>query len=123
MRVQGAFVSDKEVSDVVDYLKENQHGQLSIMQAVSREAYEQSTQSTECTDEYSNGDEGMIILQKPARFIIEKKKARSACCSVYYKIGFNRAAQNYGSACRCTVLSDAEEGTKPRKVLMTPEAV
>ena len=52
--------------------------------------------------------------------IIEKEKASIGMLQRVFKIGFNRAARIMDQLCEAGVVGD-EEGTKPRKVLMTKE--
>ena len=55
-----------------------------------------------------------------ARFIIEKDKASIGMLQRVFKIGFNRAARIMDQLAQAGVVGE-EEGTKPRKVLMTKE--
>lgn len=114
-RVQGAFVSDKEVSDVVEFLKNQTLGniydtdvqeKLSSIGSASGGALEESERDQYFTD--------------AARFIIEKDKASIGMLQRVFKIGFNRAARIMDQLCEAGVVGE-EEGTKPRKVLMTME--
>ena len=52
------------------------------------------------------------------RFIIEKDKASIGMLQRVFKIGFNRAARLMDQLAEVGVVGE-EEGTKPRKVLMT----
>ena len=54
------------------------------------------------------------------RFIIDKDKASIGMLQRVFKIGFNRAARIMDQLCEYGVVGE-EEGTKPRKVLMTEE--
>ena len=54
------------------------------------------------------------------KFIIEKNKASIGMLQRVYKIGFNRAARIMDQLCAAGVVGP-EEGTKPRKILMTME--
>ena len=54
------------------------------------------------------------------RFIIDKDKASIGMLQRVFKIGFNRAARIMDQLCDYGVVGE-EEGTKPRKVLMTEE--
>ena len=54
------------------------------------------------------------------RFIIEKDKASIGMLQRVFKIGFNRAARIMDQLCEAGVVGE-EEGTKPRKVLMTAD--
>ena len=55
-----------------------------------------------------------------AKFIIEKDKASIGMLQRVFKIGFNRAARIMDQLCEAGVVGE-EEGTKPRKVLMSME--
>ena len=54
------------------------------------------------------------------RFIIEKDKASIGMLQRVFKIGFNRAARIMDQLADAGVVGE-EEGTKPRKILMSPE--
>ena len=54
------------------------------------------------------------------KFIIEKDKASIGMLQRVFKIGFNRAARIMDQLCDAGVVGE-EEGTKPRKVLMSME--
>lgn len=56
------------------------------------------------------------------KFIIEKDKASIGMLQRVFKIGFNRAARIMDQLAEAGVVGE-EEGTKPRKVLMSPGAV
>ena len=53
-----------------------------------------------------------------AKFVIEKDKASTSMLQRVFKIGFNRAARIMDQLCEAGIIGE-EEGTKPRKVLMT----
>ena len=67
--------------------------------------------------EKASGEKPSIKL---ARFIIEKDKASIGMLQRMFKIGFNRAARIMDQLAQAGVVGP-EEGTKPRKVLMTKE--
>ena len=54
------------------------------------------------------------------KFIIEKDKASIGMLQRVFKIGFNRAARIMDQLADAGVVGE-EEGTKPRKILMSPE--
>ena len=70
----------------------------------------------------SSGDGGERdqYFVEAARFIIEKDKASIGMLQRMFKIGFNRAARIMDQLCEAGVVGE-EEGTKPRKVLMSQE--
>ena len=64
---------------------------------------------------------GMYTLRSAGKFIIEKEKASIGMLQRMFKIGFNRAARIMDQLCDAGVVEEPEEGTKPRKVLMSME--
>ena len=115
-RVQCAFVSDTEVSDVVEFLtSENgvSQGSADIESKITQ------AQSMGCGD--SSGESEIDeYFEKAGRFIIEKDKASIGMLQRLLKIGFNRAARIMDQLADAGVVGP-EEGTKPRKILMSME--
>ena len=68
--------------------------------------------------EASGGNERDVYFEQAGKFIIEKEKASIGMLQRMYKIGFNRAARIMDQLCDAGVVG-TEEGTKPRKVLMS----
>ena len=117
-RVQGAFVSDKEVSDVVDFLKNQTLGNTYASEIEEKiRSIGTGAGSGGASDGGSEIDE---LFEKAGRFIIEKDKASIGMLQRVLKIGFNRAARIMDQLCEFGVVGE-EEGTKPRKILMSPE--
>ena len=61
-----------------------------------------------------------VLFAEAGRFIIEKDKASIGMLQRWFKIGFNRAARIMDQLADAGVVGE-EEGTKPRKVLMSSE--
>ena len=116
VRVQGAFVSDKEVQAVVDFLKEN-NGSVSYSEEIQKQV--NSNQSISAGNGSSSDDKDVYFVDA-GKFIIEKDKASIGMLQRVFKIGFNRAARIMDQLAEAGVVGD-EEGTKPRKVLMSME--
>ena len=69
----------------------------------------------------SGGGSGLDeYFEEAGRFIIDKDKASIGGLQRVLKVGFNRAARIMDQLCEYGVVGE-EEGTKPRKVLMTME--
>lgn len=116
-RVQGAFVSDKEVSDVVEFLKNQKLGNIydtDIQEKLS------GFEGSSAGGGTSGGTERDQYFVDAAKFIIEKDKASIGMLQRVFKIGFNRAARIMDQLCEAGIVGE-EEGTKPRKVLMSME--
>ena len=115
-RVQGAFVTDQEVGAIVNFLS-SQHPETEYDQEIqqkieaAKDTGGQNTQSGSERDDY---------FAEAGKFIIEKDKASIGMLQRAFKIGFNRAARIMDQLCEAGVVG-AEEGTKPRKVLMSQE--
>lgn len=119
-RVQGAFVTDQEVQSVVEYLKNN-NGDVSYDEEVVNHVNtsELGTGGSGLSAGES-GDERDQYFVEAGRLIIDKDKASIGMLQRTFKIGFNRAARIMDQLCEAGVVG-GEEGTKPRKVLMSPE--
>ena len=115
-RIQGAFVSDKEVGDVVDFLKNQAIGNI-YNDTVEEQIKSMGSSSGAGTNGGAERDEYFV---EAARFIIEKDKASIGLLQRAFKIGFNRAARIMDQLYEAGIVGE-EEGTKPRKVLMSME--
>ncbi|MCD8365110.1 MAG: DNA translocase FtsK [Clostridiales bacterium] len=119
LRVQGAFVSDAEVSRVVDDIIEK-NGQGSY-DAEIEEKVQTTGSSLGNGGGFSASDDGRdAYFEDAARFLIEKEKGSIGMLQRNFKIGFNRAARIMDQLEEAGVVGP-EEGTKPRRVLMTME--
>ena len=115
-RLQGAFVSDEEVSSIVDFLAEKNPG----MQYNSQIEQQVNTAGMSGGTGGSSADDRDAYFVEAGKFIIEKEKASIGMLQRMFKIGFNRAARIMDQLCDAGVVGP-EEGTKPRKVLMSAE--
>ncbi len=119
-RIQGAFVSDKEVSDVVDFLKNQMIGNTYAEDIQEKINNIGTTASAGGTGAAGGGNGRDEYFAEAGRFIIDKDKASIGMLQRVLKIGFNRAARIMDQLCEYGVVGE-EEGTKPRKVLMSME--
>ena len=121
-RVQGAFVSDKEVSDVVDYLKNQALGNTysNYAEDIEEKIKNVGSSGGSSGSGSGGGNDRDEYFEEAARFIIDKDKASIGMLQRVLKIGFNRAARIMDQLCEYGVVGE-EEGTKPRKVLMSME--
>lgn len=121
-RVQGAFVSDKEVSDVVDFLKNQSLGNTYAEDIEEKlKSITTGSGSTGVSEGTAGSGNGLDeYFSEAGKFIIEKDKASIGMLQRMFRIGFNRAARIMDQLCEYGVVGE-EEGTKPRKVLMSME--
>ncbi|MBO6159147.1 MAG: DNA translocase FtsK, partial [Firmicutes bacterium] len=115
VRIQGTFVSDKEVEDVVAFVKQNGAGSydtdLTDMLSSSSSGNEIGTNGDDEIDEY---------LEEAIRLVVDKQKASISMMQRAFRIGFNRAARLMDALEKRGVVGP-DEGSKPRQVLMTKE--
>ena len=123
IRVQGAFVSDKEVSDVVEFIKEqNETASYNeeIVQKVDSMQASSGGTTVSISDADAQDDGRDAYFDEAAQIIVDKEKASIGMLQRYLKVGFNRAARIMDQLEEAGIVGP-EEGTKPRKVLMTSE--
>ena len=115
VRVQGAFVSDEEIQSVVDSIRREETEQgTELMKKRLQEIQSASSSSS------SGGGDQDELFAEAGRFIIQKDKASIGMLQRWFKIGFNRAARIMDQLSDAGVVGP-DEGTKPRKVLMSME--
>lgn len=118
-RVQGAFVSDQEVGAVVKFLSEQNPAHV-YSQEIQDKIEAAKDASANQAGAASGGNDRDAYFTDAGKFIIEKEKASIGMLQRVFKIGFNRAARIMDQLCEAGVVGE-EEGTKPRKVLMSME--
>lgn len=120
LRVQGAFVSDKEVSDVVEFLKEHNEGEGYSSDIEERMNNISVSTSTGADAASGDGNDRDAYFLDAAKLLIDKDKGSIGMIQRYFKVGFNRAARIMDQLEEAGVVGP-DEGTKPRQVLMSPE--
>ena len=118
-RVQGAFVLDKEVQAVVDFLVKNSES-VQYNEEITNHVNSASVAAGGTVSGNSGADDQDAYFVDAGKFIIEKDKASIGMLQRVFKIGFNRAARIMDQLAEAGVVGE-EEGTKPRKVLMSME--
>lgn len=120
VRVQGSFVSDQEVGAVVDYLKNQRIGNVYQEEIQAQISNLNAASGGAQGGAGAHKDDRDVLFADAGRFIIEKDKASIGMLQRVFKIGFNRAARIVDQLCEYGVVGE-DEGTKPRKVLMSME--
>ncbi len=118
VRVQGGYVSDEEIQKTVDYIIAHHRGESGYDENVGSQIDEAS--NNEAAGTSAPAEERDEYFAAAGKFIIEKDKASIGMLQRVYKIGFNRAARIMDQLCEAGLVGP-EEGTKPRKILMTAE--
>ena len=120
-RVQGAFVSDREVSDVVSFIKEHT-GSAEYDESIQN-AFEKGAPKGSGSRDPGDGGEADVdeYFADAGRLLIEKKKASTGLLQRAYRIGFNRAARLMDELEDNGVVGPDTGTSKGRQVLMTME--
>lgn len=126
IRVQGAFVTDKDVSAVTRFIKENnvpteesKTENEEILQVVNSDVSTEGFTEINDNSDYNNNEKDEYFYDA-ARLLIEKDKGSIGMLQRNFKIGFNRAARIIDQLEEFGVVGP-EVGTKPRKILVTLE--
>lgn len=109
-RLQGAFVTDQEVEAIVDFLKKS-----------SKPYYTQETIDKITASAKSGGtdtEDSDEFFGQAVDLILEKEKASVSMLQRQFRIGYNRAARLMDDLEKHGIVGP-EEGSKPRKVLIT----
>ncbi|MBR5712528.1 MAG: DNA translocase FtsK [Lachnospiraceae bacterium] len=121
VRLQGPFVSDEEIQNIVDFLVKHSDTVYDETAVSNIQNGDVATVSEQMKAGDSAPDDGRDeYFAQAGRFIIEKDKASIGMLQRVYKIGFNRAARIMDQLSEAGVVGP-EEGTKPRKILMSSE--
>ena len=116
-RVQGGYVSDSDITEVVNFLT-SQSDEVEYNKEVEEQI--ESGASSFQSEASGQDEERDEYFADSGRLIIEKEKASIGMLQRAFKIGFNRAARIMDQLSEAGVVG-GEEGTKPRKILMTSE--
>lgn len=109
-RVQGAFISDRDVEAVVDYIKQEQPAEYDENMVVT-------DQEMAVEEEQEDEDE---LFPEALKFVVAEQKASTSLIQRRFRIGYNRAAR---------IIDDLEQrgyigpanGSKPREVFKQPD--
>ncbi|SKB72559.1 4TM region of DNA translocase FtsK/SpoIIIE [Lachnospiraceae bacterium] len=121
-RIQGAFITDDEVQNVVNFITEENSNdpeeQEKITAAIEAESARSEDNSQKSSADDDTEDDRDQYFADAGRFIIEKNKASIGMLQRKLKIGFNRAARIMDQLADANVVT-GEDGTKARQILMT----
>ena len=119
-RVQGCWVSDDEIKNVVSYIVGDRSSEYNqdISDAIERIAVESKNKKNNAQTDESDSDDGDELLPQATEYIIDTGSVSTSMLQRRFKIGYNRAAR---------IVDELEakgfvgpfEGSKPRKVLIT----
>lgn len=113
-RIQGAFITEEEVSSVVEFLKE------SFKTNYDEEAIEEIEKLKPESD--SVDEEEDVLLNEAIKIAVEYGQASASMLQRRLRIGFNRAARLIESM-EVKGVVGPQEGSKPRQVLISKDDI
>lgn len=117
-RVQGAFISDKEVEKVVDFVKAN--GEVVYNEDIM-EQIENANKTDKEMAEMAEEDDGTDpLLMEAIDVVVETKQASTSFIQRRFKVGYARAGRIIDQMEERGIIS-GYQGSKPREVLMSKE--
>ncbi|RLC34901.1 MAG: hypothetical protein DRZ76_01640, partial [Candidatus Nealsonbacteria bacterium] len=116
-RIQGVYISDKEVKKVVKYIKsdEKNHTQPEELIADLSESIEKTLEDSGSSDFW--GEREDPLLGEAQRVVIEAKKASASLLQRRLRVGYARAARLIDMLEEKGVVGPGE-GAKPREILI-----
>ena len=115
-RIQGAFISDKEVEKIVDFLKSN--GEVKYNEDIL-ESIENANKTDKELEEDSD-DETDPFLMDAIDTVVESGQASTSFIQRRFKVGYARAGRIIDQMEQRGIIS-GYQGSKPREVLMSKE--
>jgi S-DNA-T family DNA segregation ATPase FtsK/SpoIIIE len=124
IRVQGCYLSDKEVENVVTFIKAQEQTVYDdvVMKEIDKQAAQTGTKKKDSASSVDDGEKGPAdeMLPKAIEVVVEAQSASTTLLQRKLKLGYARAAR---------IIDDLEtsgiigpyEGAKPRKVLITKQ--
>lgn len=118
LRVQGCFISEEEVEQVISFIKDEQGGGASyeedIIEHINSTADSGSSGSHEANDDVDE------LLDEVIKVVVEFQQASTSFIQRKFRVGFNRASRIMDQLEERHIISP-KDGSRPRQVLVTKE--
>ena len=116
-RIQGAFISDKEVEKIVDFIKNN--GEATYNDEIIKQI-ENANSTDKEIDSSESEDDADPLLMEAIEVVVETGQASTSFIQRRFKVGYARAGRIIDQMEERGIISGFQ-GSKPREVLMTKE--
>jgi len=114
-RVQGCFISEEEVEQVISFIKSEQgdtNYEEDIIDHINNAADSKSTESS------GNNDDVDELLNEVMNVVVEYGQASTSFIQRKFRIGFNRASRIMDQLEERGIISE-KDGSRPRQILIT----
>lgn len=120
IRVQGCFISDEEVEELCNFIK--QQGETEYDEAIQKEIEEKAVTDKKANAFEDGAEENVYdqLFEKAAEVVMETGQASTSFLQRKLSVGYARGAKIIDQLQEYGVIGPAE-GSKPRKVLMTKQ--
>ncbi len=115
-RIQGAFISDKEVEKIVDFIKGN--GEATYNDEIIKQI--ENANSTDQELDNADDDDSDPLLMEAIDVVVETGQASTSFIQRRFKVGYARAGRIIDQMEERGIISGFQ-GSKPREVLMSKE--
>ena len=122
-RIQGCFLSDKEVETVVDFIKKQEKSSYDdeVMNEIERQAaMEKKKNGGAVSDSDDSDGETDEMVPKAIEVVVDAQMASTTLLQRKLKLGYARAARIIDTLEERNIIGPYE-GSKPRKVLVTKQ--
>ncbi len=116
-RIQGAFISDKEVEKIVDFIKNN--GEATYNDEILQQI-ENANSTDKEIDSQDEEDDTDPLLMDAIDVVVETGQASTSFIQRRFKVGYARAGRIIDQMEERGIISGFQ-GSKPREVLMSKE--
>ena len=116
-RIQGAFISDKEVEKIVDFVKNN--GEATYNDEIIKQI-ENANSTDKEIDAADEDDDTDPLLMDAIEVVVETGQASTSFIQRRFKVGYARAGRIIDQMEERGIISGFQ-GSKPREVLMSKE--
>lgn len=124
VRIQGCFLSDKEVETVVDFIKSQEQSEYDdeVIKEIERQAAMDKKKNGGGSVEQDGGSDGDTdeMLPKAIEVVVENQMASTTLLQRKLKLGYARAARIVDELEQRGIIGPYE-GSKPRKVLISKQ--
>ena len=116
VRIQGAFISDEEVEDVVNYVRAECIRQEShvVYEPIDLSIPEKTEKEDEMVEEQDD------LMPEASEWVLDTKRASVSALQRRFRIGYTRAGRLMDTMERLGIVGPAE-GAKPRDILVDKE--
>ena len=117
-RIQGAFISDKEVEKIVDFIKDN--SSVTYNDDIIKQIENAGSTDKEVAQQQEDDDNSDPFLMDAIEVVVETGQASTSFIQRRFKVGYARAGRIIDQMEERGIISGFQ-GSKPREVLMSKE--